>query len=80
MQNVHQFALNLMPLSMCLKLTLICCEVVPLIRNSLDSQPQIALAKHRRIPGDTTPNSYCTGLPTVHRARAIYHETSLGSK
>lgn len=80
MQNIHQFASNLMPLLMCLKLTLICCEVVPLIRNSLNSQPQIALAKHCRIPGDATPHSYCMSSPTVHRGRAIYHCTPLGKK
>lgn len=78
MQNIHQFASNLMPLLMCLKLTLICCEVVPLIRNSLNSQPQIALAEHCRIPGDATPHSYCMSSPTVHRGRAIYHCTPLG--
>lgn len=75
MQNIHRFALNLMPLLMCLKLTLICCEVVPLIRNSLDSQLQIALARHHRIPGDATPHGYCASLPTVHRGRAIYYYT-----
>lgn len=80
MQNIHQFASNLMPLLMCLKLTLICCEVVLLIRNSLNSQPQIALAEHCRIPGDATPHSYCMSSPTVHRGRAIYHCTPLGQK
>lgn len=34
-QNIYKFASNLTPLLICLKLTLICCEVVPLIRNSL---------------------------------------------
>lgn len=69
MQNMHQFASNLTPLLMCLKLTLICCERVVLVRNS----PQIALARHDRIPGDATPHSYCMSTPTVSRGRAIYH-------
>ncbi len=65
---------------MCLKLTLICCEDVPLIRNSLNSQPQIALAEHGRIPGDATPHSYCMGTPTARSGRAIYHYAPLGKK
>lgn len=80
MQNIHQFASNLTPPLMCLKLTLICCEDVPLFRNSLNSQPQIALAKHGRIPSDATPHSYCMSTPTAHRGRAIYHYTALGNK
>lgn len=80
MQNIHQFSSNLTPLLMCLKLTLIRCEDVPLIRNSLNSQPQIALAEHGRIPGDATPHSYCMSTPTARRGRAIYHQTPLGNK
>lgn len=80
MHNIHQFASNLTPLLMCLKLTLICCEDVPLIRNSLNSQPQIALAEHGRIPGDATPHSYCMSTPTARRGRAIYHHTPLGNE
>ena len=80
MQNIHQFASNLTPLLMCLKLTLICCEDVPLIRNSLNSQPQIALAEHGRIPGDATPHSYCMSTPTARRGRAIYHHVPSGNK
>lgn len=65
---------------MCLKLTLICCEDAPLIKNSLNSQPQIALAEHGRIPGDATPHSYCMSSPTARRGKAIYHRTPLGNK
>lgn len=79
-QNIHQFASNLTPLLMCLKLTLICCEDAALIRNSLNSQPQIALAEHGRIPGDATPHSYCMSSPTARKGRAIYHRTPLGNK
>lgn len=80
MQNIHQFASNLTPLLMCLKLTLICCEDVPLIRNSLNSQSQIALVERGRIPGDATPHSYCMSTPTARSGRAIYHYTPLGNK
>lgn len=80
MQNIHKFALILTPLLMCLKLTLICCEDVPLIRNSLNSLPQITLAEHGRIPGDAIPHSYCMSTPTACRERAIYHYTALGNK
>lgn len=69
MQNIHQFASNLTLLLMCLKLTLICCEDVPLIRNSLNSRLQIALAEHDRIPGDATPHSYCTSTPIVRKLK-----------
>lgn len=69
MQNIHQFASNMTPLLMCLKLTLICCEDVPLIRNSLNSRLQIALAEHDRIPGDAAPHSYCTSTPIVRTVR-----------
>lgn len=70
MQNIHQFASNLTPLLMCLRLTLICYEDVPLIRNSLNSQPQIALAEHGRIPGDATSRSYNMSTPTVCKGKS----------
>lgn len=79
-QIIQQFASNLAPLLKCLKLTLICCEDVPLLRNSLNSQPQITLAKHGRILGDVTPHSDCMSTPTVCRGRAIYHYTASGNK
>lgn len=41
------------------------CRDVPLIRNSLNSQFQIALAERGRIPGDATAHSYCTSTPTA---------------
>lgn len=50
MQIIHQFASNLAPLLKCLKLTLIYCEDVPLITNSLNSHPQIALAQAWQDP------------------------------
>lgn len=80
MQIIHQFASNLTPLLMCLKLTLICSEDVSLIRNSLNSQPQIALALHGRIPGDATSHGCCTSTPTVCRGRAIYRHMPSGNK
>lgn len=81
-QNIHQFAWNLTPLLMCLKLTLIRCEDAPLVRNSLNSQPpKIALAEHGGSPGDATPHSYCISTPTAHGGGwAIYHCTPSGKK
>lgn len=73
-QNIHQFPSNLTPLLMCLKRTLICCEVIRLIRNSLISQLQ-----HCRIPGNASQYSYCMSTRTVHRGRAIYHHKLLGN-
>lgn len=72
-QNIHQFAWNLTPLLMCLKLTLIRCEDAPLVRNSLNSQPpKIALAEHGGSPGDATPHSYCISTPTAHGGGMSY--------
>ena len=72
-QNIHQFASNLTPLLMCLKLTLIRCEDAPLVRNSLNSQPRkIALAERGGSPGDATPHSYCISTPTAHRGKELF--------
>lgn len=81
-QNIHQFASNLTPLLMCLKLTLIRCEDAPLVRNSLNSQPRkIALAEHGGSPGDATPHSYCISTPTAHGGGSyLSHCTPSGKK
>ena len=76
-QNIHQFASNLTPLLMCLKLTLIRCEDAPLVRNSLNSQPRkIALAEHGGSPGDATPHSYCISTPTAHGGGGVIYHTA----
>lgn len=86
MQNIHQFFSNLTPPLMCLKLTLICCEDVPLFRNFPNSTASNRISQAWQDPWWCNPTqllyeyTYCAQGKSCLSLHSLRKQTRKGTQ